>query len=64
MLLGLEGLRYKERLERLGLFSQEQRGLWGDLIEVYRTRRVRDKMDGHNFPPILGTPNLEGMGLK
>lgn len=45
------GLRYTERLERLGLLSQEQR-LRGDLIEVvktYETTKGRDKMISHNF---------------
>ena len=33
---GLDGLSYKERLDRLGLFSLERRRLWGDHIEVYK----------------------------
>ena len=36
MLPGLDGLTYKERLDRLGLFSQERRRLRGDLVEVYK----------------------------
>ena len=39
MLPGLDGLSYKERLERLGLFSLVRRRLWGGLIEVYKIMR-------------------------
>ena len=39
MLPGLDGLSYKERLDRLGLFSLECRRLRGDLIEVYKIMR-------------------------
>ena len=42
MLLGLDGLSYKERLDRLGLFSLERRRLRGDLIEVYKIMRGTD----------------------
>ena len=33
MLPGLDGLSYKERLDRLGFFSLERRRLRGDLIQ-------------------------------
>eukprot|EP00061_Rhincodon_typus_P003151 g19407.t1 len=39
MLLGIEGLSYKEKLDRLGLYSLEHWRLRGDLIEVHKTMR-------------------------
>ena len=36
MLPGLEKLSYRERLNRLGLYSLEHRRMRGDLIEVYK----------------------------
>ena len=44
MLPGLDGLSYKERLDRLGLFSLQRRRLRGDLIEVYKTKRGTDQL--------------------
>eukprot|EP00061_Rhincodon_typus_P014782 g42066.t1 len=45
MLPGMESLSYKERLDKLGLFSMEQRRLRGGLIEVYKIMRDIDKVD-------------------
>eukprot|EP00061_Rhincodon_typus_P003400 g19998.t1 len=38
-LLGMDGLSYKERLDKLGLFPLEDRSLRGDHIEVYKIMR-------------------------
>eukprot|EP00061_Rhincodon_typus_P014884 g42244.t1 len=46
MLLGMEGLSYKERLDKLGLWSLESRRLRGDLIEVYKIMTGIDKVNG------------------
>eukprot|EP00061_Rhincodon_typus_P013487 g39888.t1 len=43
MVLGMEGLSCKERLDRMGLFSLECRRLRGDLIEVYKIMRCMDR---------------------
>ena len=51
MLQGLDGLSYKERLDRLGLFSLERRRLRGDLIEVYKIMRGIDQLDSQYFSP-------------
>eukprot|EP00061_Rhincodon_typus_P011340 g36277.t1 len=43
MLPGMEGLSYKERLDRLGLFSLEHRRLRSDLLKIYKTMKGIDK---------------------
>eukprot|EP00061_Rhincodon_typus_P006553 g27310.t1 len=54
MLLGMEDLIYKERLDRLGLFSLECRKLRGDLIEVYKVMRGMDKVNDKSIFPMVG----------
>eukprot|EP00061_Rhincodon_typus_P003467 g20162.t1 len=54
MLLGMEGLSYKERLDRLGLYSLEHTRLNGDLIEAYNIMRNIDKVDGICLFPRVG----------
>ena len=54
MLPGLESLSYKERLNRLGLFSLERRRLRGDLIEVFKIMRGIDKVDNQHLFPKVG----------
>ena len=46
---GLDGLSYKERLDRLGLFSLERRRLRGNLIEVYKIMRGIDPLDNQQL---------------
>jgi len=48
MLQGLDGLTYKERLDRLGLFSLERRRLSDDLMEVCKIMRGIDKIDSQH----------------
>lgn len=50
MLPSMEGLGCKERLDRVGLFSLEQRRLKVDFIEVYKIMMVK-KVDGHGLFP-------------
>ena len=51
MLPGVEGMSYKERLDKPGLFSLERWGLRGALIEVYKIMRGIDRVDSH-FPEL------------
>ena len=64
MLLGFDGLSYKERLDRLGLFSLERRRLRGDLIEVYKIMRGTDQLNSQYLFPNVGELKLEGIGLR
>ena len=50
---GMEYLSYKEGLDRLGLFSLEQRSLRGDMIEVYKIMKGMDRVDRKPLSPWL-----------
>ena len=51
MLAGVEGVSYKDRLDKLGLFSLEQRRLRGDLIEIYKIMRGTDRVNSQRVFP-------------
>ena len=64
MLPGFDGLSYKERLDRLGLFSLERRRLRGDLIEVYKIMRGTDQLDSQYLFPKVGESKTRGHRFK
>eukprot|EP00061_Rhincodon_typus_P007013 g28259.t1 len=64
MLPGLEGMRYKERLENLRLFSLEQQRLRGDLIEVYKIMTCIDMIDSQNLLPRVKISDTRGHAFK
>ena len=64
MLPELDGLSYKERLDRLGLFPLERRRLRGDLIEVYKIMRGTDQLDSQYFFPKVGESKTRGHRFK
>ena len=47
----MEGIRYEERLEKLDLFSLDRPRLRGDLIEVYKIMRGKDRVDSQKLFP-------------
>jgi len=57
-------LSYKERLDRLGLFSLERRRLRGDLIEVYKIMRGVDKVDSQHLFPKVGESKTRGFKVR
>ena len=56
-------MSYKERLDRLELFSLECRRLRGDLIKVNKIMRGIDKVDNQYLFP-KGNLKLESIGLR
>ena len=64
MLPGPDGLSYKERLDRLGLFPLERRRLRGDLIEVYKIMRGIDQLDSQYLFPKVRESKTRGHRFK
>lgn len=57
LLPGLEAFSYKERFDRLGLFSLECEGLRRNLIEVYK---ITQGVDSQEIFPKVGLSNTRG----
>ena len=64
MLPGLESFSYEERLDRLGLFSLEQRRLRGDMIEVYKIMMGIDRVDRKELFPLVEGSITRGHRFK
>ena len=60
---GLKELSYEERLERLKLFSLEERRLRGDLIQTFKLLTGKENVD-HEIFFNHSTTNLRGHSLK
>ena len=52
MLPGFQQLSYRERLNKLGLYSLERRRLSGDLIEVFNMMKGIDRVDVDKLFPL------------
>ena len=56
---GFKKMKYKERLKHLGIYSLEKRRLRGDLIEVYKIRYGKERVDKATFFQLA----IDGHGL-
>lgn len=61
ILLRLVGLNYKERLDRLRLFSMDHRRLRGNITEVYKSM---GSITHSLFFRMVEMAKLEGIGLS
>jgi len=64
MLPGLEGVCYEERLKKLGLSSLEKWRLWGDLVEVYKIMRGKDRACSQRLFPRVEVAITRGHRFK
>ena len=60
---GIKDLSYEERLERLKLFSLEERRLRGDLIQTFKLLTGKENVD-HEILFNHSTTHLIGHSLK
>ena len=60
VLPGMEHLSYEVKLDRLELFSLEQRRLRGDMIEGYKIMRDTDRVDKEQLFPLVEGSVMNG----
>ena len=61
---GLEHLSYEYRLRELGLFSLEERRLWGDLIVAFQYLKGACKPEGSQIFERVDNSRIRGNGFK
>jgi len=64
MIRGLQHLSYEERLRELGLFSLEERRLWGDFIVAFQYLKGAYKQEGEWLFTRVAGDRTKGSGFK
>eukprot|EP00061_Rhincodon_typus_P008272 g30739.t1 len=64
ILPGMEKLSYKEKLDRVGWFSLEQRRLKGDMFEVYKFKRGMDSVNREQLFPLVEASSMRGQSFS
>ena len=64
MIRRLKHLHYKDRLRELGLFSLENRRLWGDLTAAFQYQKGAYKQEGSQFFTRVDNRRTRGNGFK
>ena len=64
MIRELEHLPYEDRLRELGLFSLEERRLWGDLIVAFQYLKGAYKREGSKLLERGDNSRTRGNGLE
>ena len=64
MIRGLEHLSHETRLRQLGLFSLENRRLWGNLIVAFQYLKGAYKQEGEWLFTRVGSDRTRGNGFK
>lgn len=64
MLHRLKCVKYKESLDKVGLFSRKHWRMRGGLIEVYKIVRGGDRADSQRFFPRVKMQSTSGQRFK
>ena len=64
MILGLARLSYEERLKETGLYSREGTRLRGDIIEMFKIMKGRDKISADELFNRVDSDRTRGHNLR
>ena len=61
---GLARLSYEERLKETRLYTLERRRLWGDMIEMFKIMKGKDKISADELFNRLDSDRTRGRSLR
>ena len=64
LILGLARLSYEERLKETGLYSRERRHFRGDMMEMFKIMKGRDKISADELFNRVDSDSTRGFGLR